>query len=57
MEASLLYTTMAFVPIPPEVEKTWSENEAFSITVRVCVCVIVCVYTFVHGFVCTCVCS
>ena len=66
MEASLLYTTMAFVPIPPEVEKTWSENEAFSISVRVCVrdclCIYVCawvcvnVYVFLIWCMCLCVC-
>ena len=49
MEACLLYTTVALVPIPPEVEKTWSENEAYYISVCVCV------HVFLHGFVCTCV--
>ena len=39
MEASLLYTTVAVVPIHPDVEKTRSENEACSISVRVCACV------------------
>ena len=56
MESSLLYTTVALVPSPPEVEKTWCENEA-ALFQCVCVCVSVCVHAFVHGFVCTCVCS
>ena len=54
MEVSLLYTNVVLLPIPPEVEKTWSENEACSISVRVFF-VSVCVHAFVHGFVCTCV--
>ena len=41
MEANLLYTTVAVVPIPPDVEKTRSQNKAFSISVRVCACVFV----------------
>ena len=41
MEVNLLYTTVAIVPIPPDVEKRRSENEAFSISVRVCACVFV----------------
>ena len=68
MEASLLYTTVAVVPIPPDVEKTRSENVACSISVRVCACVFVymrlsmgfcvrvCVLDWVCVFVCQCVC-
>ena len=68
MEASLLYTTVAVVPIPPDVEKTRSENETYSISVRVyasvflymslCMgfCVRVCVLHWVRVFVCQCVC-
>ena len=37
------------------VEKRRSENEACSISVRVCVRV--CIHAFVHGFLCACVCS
>ena len=55
MEASLLYTTVTVVPIPPDVEKTRSENETCSFSLRVCVRV--CVHAFVHGFLCACVCS
>ena len=68
MEASLLYTTVAIVLVPPDVEKTRSENEACSISVRVCVCVFVymrlcigffvrvCVLDWVRVFVCQCMC-
>ena len=64
MEASLLYTTVALEPIPPEVEKTWNENEACSISVRVCVrdglctcvCAWVCVYVCVFLIGCMCLC-
>ena len=64
MEANLFYTTVALVPIPPDVEKTRSENEAYSISVRVCECVFVymrlcmgfCVRVWVlHWCVCFCV--
>ena len=48
MEASVLYTTVTVVPIPPDVEKTRSDNETCSFSLRVCVRV--CVHAFVHGF-------
>ena len=38
---NLLYTTVAVVSIPPDVEKTRSQNKVFSISVRVCACVFV----------------
>ena len=68
MEASLSYTTVAVVPIPPDVEKTRSENEACSISVHVCAwvfvymslcmsfCVRVCVLDWVRVFLCQSVC-
>ena len=54
MEASLLYTTVAVVPKPPAVEKTRSENQACSISVRVCACVFEYMCLYIGFSVCVC---
>ena len=53
MEATLLFTTVAVVPIPPDVEKTRVKMRR---ALFQCVCVHACLYTCVCAWVFVCMC-